>query len=100
MTYIKIAPFTKFDVVDYLKTEKDIADYFEACLEEAGDDTTFITAAIGDIARARGMSKLARKTGISREALYVALSKKGNPEFGTIFKVIKALGLKIHITPA
>lgn len=92
--------FTKYDTAEYLKTEKDISLYFEACLEEAGDDHAFIAHALGVIARARGMSQLARDTGISREGLYRALSGEGNPEFATIMKVIKALGLKLHAKPA
>lgn len=70
--------------------------YFEACLAEDPGDGSLIRAALGDIARARGMSQLARETGLSREGLYQALSAKGNPEFSTIMKVIRALGLKLH----
>lgn len=89
----------KWDSAKYLKTEQDITDYFEACLEMAGDDPAFITKSLGVIARARGMSKLARDTGISREGLYKALSGDGNPEFATILKVMRALGLKLSATP-
>ena len=64
--------------------------------EEGRDDPAFITAALGNIARARGMSQLARKTGLTREGLYKALSPDGNPEFGTVMKVIRALGLELH----
>ena len=88
--------FTKYDTAHYLKTEKDIAAYLDACFEESGGDPAFIAKALGTIARARGMSKLAKKTGISREGLYKALSGKGNPEFSTILKVIDALGLKLQ----
>jgi probable addiction module antidote protein len=77
-----------------------MAAYLDACLEEAGDDPAFIAHALGVIARARGMSQLARDTGLARENLYKALSSDGNPEFGTILKVIKALGLKLHARPA
>lgn len=87
--------FTRWDVVDHLKTEEDIAAYFEACLEEAGDDPSFIAAALGDIARARGMSQLAKDTGLTREGLYKALSADSNPSLGTILKVVKALGIKL-----
>lgn len=87
---------TPYDTVDYLKTEEDMALYFEACLEEAGDDPSFIAKALGDIARARGMTQLARDTGLAREGLYKALSGQGNPEFATILKVVKALGLQLH----
>ena len=88
--------FTKYDTAKYLKTTDDMAAYLDACLEEAGDDPAFIANALGVIARARGMTKLARDTGLARENLYKALSADGNPEFGTILKVIKALGLKLH----
>ncbi len=86
---------SRYDVVDYLKTEEDIAGYLEACMEEAGDDAAYIAAALGDIARARGMAQLAKDTGISREGLYKALSPDGNPSLATILKVVKALGLKL-----
>jgi probable addiction module antidote protein len=87
----------RWDSAEHLKTEEDIALYLEACLEEAGDDAAFIAKALGNIARARGMTQLARDTGLGRESLYKALSGEGNPEFSTIMKVIKALGLKLHI---
>lgn len=93
MSSVKLS---KWDVVEHLKTEEDMVLYFEACLEEG--DPALITAALGDIARAKGMSQLARDTGISREGLYKALSGEGNPEFATVLKVMKALGLKLHAT--
>ncbi|EEW40145.1 putative addiction module antidote protein [Klebsiella pneumoniae subsp. rhinoscleromatis ATCC 13884] len=86
----------KWDSAEHLKTEEDIVAYLEACIEEAGDDAAFIAAALGDVARARGMTQLARDTGIGRESLYKALSGEGNPSFGTILKVMKALGLRLH----
>ena len=89
--------FTRWDSAEFLKTEEDIGYYLEACMEEAGDDPAFIAKALGTIARARGMSQVARDAGLSRESLYRALSGEGNPEFGTILKVAKALGLKLHI---
>lgn len=92
--------FTRYDTADYLKTDADMAEYLDACLEEAGDDPAFIAHALGVIARAHGMSRLARDTGLARENLYKALSSDGNPEFGTILKVIKALGLKLHAQSA
>lgn len=92
--------FSKYDTAEHLKTDADIAAYFDACLEEAGDDPAFIAHALGIIARAKGMTQLARDTGLARENLYKALSADGNPEFGTILKVIKALGLKLHAHPA
>jgi probable addiction module antidote protein len=92
--------FTRYDTAEYLKTDADMAAYLDACLEEAGDDPAFIAHALGVIARARGMSQLARDTGLARENLYKALSMDGNPDFGTILKVIKALGLKLHAQQA
>lgn len=89
----------KWDVVEHLKTDEDIALYLEACLEEAGDDSTFITKVLGDIARAKGMSQLALDTGLGRESLYKALSGEGNPSFATILKVINALGVQLHAAP-
>lgn len=86
----------KWDTVEYLKTEEDMVMYLEACMEEAGDDAAFIAAALGDIARARGMSQLAKDTGLGRESLYKALSGEGNPSFGTILKVMHALGIKLQ----
>jgi probable addiction module antidote protein len=90
----------KWDVLDHLKTEEDMTLYLEACFEEAGDDPAFIAKALGDIAKARSMTQLAKDTGLGRESLYKALSGEGNPSFGTILKVIKALGLKLHVQAA
>lgn len=89
--------FSRWDSSEYLKTEEDMAEYLDVCIEEAGDDPAFIAKALGVIARARGMTQVARDSGLSRESLYRALSGEGNPEFGTILKVIKALGLKLHV---
>jgi len=91
---------SKWDVLDHLKTEEDMTLYLEACFEEAGDDPAFIAKALGDIAKARSMTQLAKDTGLGRESLYKALSGEGNPSFGTILKVIKALGLKLHVQAA
>ena len=88
--------FTRWDSAEYLKTEEDMANYLDACMEEAGDDPAFIAKALGTIARAGSMTQVARDAGLSRESLYRALSGEGNPEFGTILKVVKALGLKLH----
>ncbi|MBX9406798.1 putative addiction module antidote protein [Pseudomonas baetica] len=88
--------FARWDSAEYLKTEEDMANYLDACMEEAGDDPAFIAKALGTLARARGMTQVARDAGLSRESLYRALSGEGNPEFGTIVKVVKALGLKLH----
>jgi probable addiction module antidote protein len=92
--------FARWDCAEYLKTKEDMAEYLDACMEEAGDDPAFIAKALGVIARARGMTQVARDSGLSRESLYRALSGEGNPEFGTILKVIKALGLKLHAQTA
>lgn len=90
----------KWDSAEHLKTDEDMALYLEACLEEAGDDAAFIAKALGTIARAKGMSQLARETGLGRESLYKALSGEGNPSFATILKVVHALGIKLHATHA
>lgn len=86
--------FARFDPADYLKTDEDMVGYLEACMEEAGDDPSFIADALGAIARARGMTQLAKETGLTREGLYKALGQDSNPSFGTILKVMRALGLK------
>jgi probable addiction module antidote protein len=87
--------FHRYDVADHLKTEEDIANYLEACFEEAGDDASFIAAALGDVTRAHGMDELSEATGLTREGLYRSLSKDGNPSLGTVLKVMKAFGLKL-----
>ncbi len=91
--------FSRWDASDYLATEQDIALYFEACLEEDPGDGSLVRKALGDIAKAQGMTKLSRDTGLSREGLYKALDANGNPEFSTVFKVIKALGLRLEAKP-
>jgi probable addiction module antidote protein len=85
---------TKWDVVDYLKTDKDMAEYLEAVIEDG--DPALVSAALGDIARAKGMTRVASKAGLGRASLYKALSSNGNPEFATVIKVIRALGLQLH----
>ena len=90
----------KWDSAEHLNSDEDIALYLDACLEEAGGDPAFIAKALGNIARARGMSQLARETGLGRESLYKALSGEGNPSFATILKVIHALGVKLHAETA
>lgn len=89
---------TPWDPADHLRTDEDMAAYLEAALEEG--DPTLVAAALGDIARAKGMTQVAREAGLGRESLYKALSPAGNPEFATILKVIAALGLQLHATPA
>ena len=88
---------TRYDIAEHLRTPEEMAAYFEACLEEADGDAAFIAKALGDIARAKGMSQIARDTGLSRESLYKALSGDRSPGFDTILKVIGALGLKLHV---
>jgi probable addiction module antidote protein len=78
--------FSRYDSADYLKSEADMVAYLEACMDEAGDDPTFIAVALGNIARAYGMDRLAKDTGLTREGLYKALSADGNPSLGTILK--------------
>ena len=87
---------TRYDVAEHLRTPEDMAAYLEACIEEADGDSTFIAKALGDIARAKGMSQVARDAGLSRESLYKALSGERSPGFDTILKVIRALGLKLR----
>ena len=90
---------TRWDSAEYLKTEEDMQLYLEACIEESGDDPSFIIHALGVIARAKNMSQLARDTGLTREGLYKALSPEGNPTFSTVSKVVKALGFKLSVQP-
>lgn len=89
---------TRYDVADHLRTPEEMAAYLEACLEDASGDAAFIAKALGDIARAKGMSQVARDAGLSRESLYKALSGERTPSFDTILKVIEALGLELHAT--
>ncbi len=91
---------SRHDVAEHLRTPEEMAAYLEACLEEADGDAAFIAKALGDIARARGMSQVARDTGLSRESLYKALSGERTPGFDTILRVVDALGLKLHAKAA
>lgn len=86
----------RWDPAEHLESDEDMAAYLEAALEDG--DPALIAAALGDIARAQGMSQIARKTGLGRESLYKALSPDGNPEFSTVLKVVRALGLRLHAT--
>lgn len=95
-----LTPVTRFDAAEYLKTPEDMVAYLDACFEEDAGDGKLIRAALNDIARARGMTQVARDTGLGRESLYKALGSQGNPELATIIKVMKALGLKLHVSPA
>ena len=92
MMEIKTLPY---DVAETLRTPDEMAAYLEACIEEADGDAAFIAKALGDIARAQGMTKISRQTGLSRESLYKALSGDRSPSFDTVLKVIAALGLKL-----
>lgn len=85
----------KWDSAEHLKTEEDMAMYLDACFAEAGDDAAFIAKALGTIARARGMTQLAKDAGMGRESLYKALSGDGNPSFATVLKVTQALGFRL-----
>ena len=87
---------TRYDVAEHLRTQEEMAAYLEASFEEANGDAAFIAKALGDIARAKGMSRVARDAGLSRESLYRALSGERTPNFDTILKVVRALGLKLH----
>jgi probable addiction module antidote protein len=87
---------TRYDVAEHLRTPREMAAYLEACLVEANGDAAFIAKALGDIARAKGMARVARDAGLSRESLYKALSGDRSPSFDTILKVVEALGLSLH----
>ncbi len=89
---------TPFDAADYLTNEKAIAAYLNEAL--ATGDTAFILHALGTVARAKGVSKIARQAGVTRESLYRSFSKTGNPEFGTVMKSLKAMGIELHAEPA
>ena len=85
-----------WDPAEHLETEEDMAAYLNVALEEG--DLGLIMAALGDIARARRMAKVAQDTGLGRESLYKSLSSDGNPEFATVLKVVRSLGLRLHVT--
>ncbi len=85
-----------WDAAEHLKSDEEMAAYLEAAFEDG--DPALVAAALGDIARAKGMTEIAREAGLGRESLYKALSPGGNPEFATILKVIRALGLRLHAT--
>jgi probable addiction module antidote protein len=87
---------TTYDVADHLRTPEEMATYLEASLDEAHGDAAFIAKALGDIARAKGMTQVARDAGLSRESLYRALSGARSPDFDTILRVVDALGLQLH----
>jgi probable addiction module antidote protein len=86
----------QWDAADFLHSDEDIASYLDAALEE--DDSAVLAAALGDVARAKGMTEVARESGLGRESLYKALSADGNPRFETVQRVVRSLGLRLHIT--
>lgn len=90
----------RYDVAEHLRTPEEMALYLDACIEESEGDAAFIAKALGDIARARGMSQVAKDAGLSRESLYKALSGERSPDFATILKVTRALGVRLHATAA
>lgn len=91
---------TPYDVAEHLRTPEEMAAYLDSWLQEAPDDAAGIAGALGDIARAKGMTQVAKDAGLSRESLYRALSADGNPSFATVLKVAKALGVKLHAEAA
>ncbi|CAG0993981.1 MAG: putative addiction module antidote protein [Rhizobiaceae bacterium] len=95
---LKLDDLKVWDASEYLDSEEIVFAYVNAAMEEG--DPALLTAALGDVARARGMTEIARKAGMSRESLYRALSSDGNPELATVMKVMKALGLRMSVTSA
>ncbi len=87
---------SRYDVAEHLRTPEEMAAYLDACIEEAGGDAAFVAKALGDIARARGMSQIACDAGLSRESLYKALSGNRNPSLETVLRVVGALGLRLR----
>ncbi len=85
-----------YDVAERLRTPEEMALYLDACIEESDGDAAFIAKALGDIARAQGMTRVAEGAGLSRESLYKSLSGERVPDFSTVLKVMKSLGLKLH----
>ena len=95
---IKVSTLPEFDAADYLADEKTVAHYLSAVLEE--NDAGLLAAALGDVAKARGMAEIARASGLAREALYKALRPGAQPRFDTVQRVCAALGLKLDVRPA
>jgi probable addiction module antidote protein len=87
---------TPYDVAEHLRTPEEMAAYLDAWLQEAPDDAAGIARALGEIARAKGMTQVAKDAGLSRESLYRALGADGNPSLATVLKVVRALGVKLH----
>ena len=95
---VKVAELAVFDAANYLQDEQACAEYLSAVLEDG--DPVLLAAALGDVAKARGMTQVARDSGMTREGLYKALSSQGNPSFATVLKVLHALGLQVRVQPA
>jgi len=91
---------SSYDVAEHLRTPEEMALYLDACIAESDGDAAFIAKALGNIARAQGMAKVAKKAGVSRESLYKALSGERSPDFSTVLKVTRALGVQLHAAPA
>jgi probable addiction module antidote protein len=92
--------FSRYDVADYLCSPEEMAAYLDAWLDEFPEDVSGIARAVGDVARAKGMTQVAKDAGLSRESLYRSLSEQGNPSFSTILKVLGAVGLKLSVSVA
>lgn len=88
----------RWDAADALKNDEDVVAYLEAAFEDG--EPGVVAAALGDIARSKGMTRVARNAGLGRESLYKALSAEGNPELGTFLRVVRALGIRLHAAPA
>jgi probable addiction module antidote protein len=95
MTKTKTIPW---DTAAHLATQEDVAAYLEAVFEDG--DAELIAHALGEVARSKGMTEIARRTGLGRQSLYKALSPDGRPEFATVLNVVRALGLKLTVTAA
>ena len=93
----RVGDLPEFDVTEHLGSDRDIAEYLTVVLEES--DPRLLAAALGDVARARGMTEIAKVSGLSREALYKALCPNAQPRFDTVHRVCTALGLELTITP-
>lgn len=89
--------FSNWDAAEHLRTREDTRLYIQACADEDPGDGSLIRAALNDVARSRNMAGLAREAGMSREGLYKALSPDGNPTFATVVRIVRALGLRLHI---
>ena len=88
---------TRYDTADHLRSPEEVAAYLEATFEEANGDAAFIAKALGHVARSKGMAKVAREAGLSRESLYKALSPNGNPSLATVVSVLSSLGLRLNV---